>query len=189
MIRYLVILTGGKSSRMGTDKAMLKIGDETFLEHLVNKFSPYFEQVVLSVNQPGKYNHLKLPNREVVDIYSDIGPLGGIYSVLKQLEAEEIFVLSVDMPFASPELALEILNNEPKSDISVIQRENGKNEPLFAKYAKSCLPYIEQMIMKKDYKLNNLFDQVNTSYIYKEETQLEKLANLNTKEEYTKLIH
>ena len=67
----LVILCGGNSVRMGTDKALLPFGDCCLLEYLVHKFKPYFSTIYLSVKYIGDYAHLNLPVTEIADIRSE----------------------------------------------------------------------------------------------------------------------
>lgn len=65
MENALVILCGGNSTRMGTDKALLPFGDTCLIEYLVRKFQPYFSRIYLSVKIKGDYSHLKLPVTEI----------------------------------------------------------------------------------------------------------------------------
>lgn len=188
MERNLVILTGGKSKRMGTDKALLKIGEETFVEHLINEFKSYFDNIVLSVNALGKFDELKLNKKEIVDIYSEIGPIGGIYTALKNMEAKEIFVVSVDMPLAPVQLAIKIIEFNKESDINILKRQDGNMEPLFAKYSRNCLPQMDKMIRSGNYKMHDLLKLVDTCYIDSNENEMQKLINLNTKDDYNTVI-
>ena len=78
----LVILCGGNSVRMGTDKALLPFGDCCLLEYLVHKFKPYFSTIYLSVKYIGDYAHLNLPVTEIADVYGNAGPMSGVFSGL-----------------------------------------------------------------------------------------------------------
>ena len=71
MENALVILCGGDSSRMGSDKALLPFGNCCLVEYLVHKFEPYFSKIYLSVKQKGIYSHLHLNVQEISDIYLD----------------------------------------------------------------------------------------------------------------------
>ena len=83
MENALVILCGGNSTRMGTDKALLPFGDTCLIEYLVRKFQPYFSRIYLSVKIKGDYSHLKLPVTEIPDIYPNQGPMSGIFYVCR----------------------------------------------------------------------------------------------------------
>ena len=91
MENALVILCGGNSTRMGTDKALLPFGDTCLIEYLVRKFQPYFSRIYLSVKIKGDYSHLKLPVTEIPDIYPNQGPMSGIFSGLSMIDEECAF--------------------------------------------------------------------------------------------------
>lgn len=99
MENALVILCGGNSTRMGTDKALLPFGDTCLIEYLVRKFQPYFSRIYLSVKIKGDYSHLKLPVTEIPDIYPNQGPMSGIFSGLSMIDEERAFFMSVDTRF------------------------------------------------------------------------------------------
>ena len=100
----LVILCGGKSTRIGTDKALLPFGDCCLIEYLVRKFQPDFPKIYLSVQQKNDYAHLNLPVTTIGDIYGNAGPLSGIFSALSMISEERAFFISVDTPFVEPAL-------------------------------------------------------------------------------------
>lgn len=117
-----VILAGGKSSRIGRNKAFLKIGNKPFIEILINKLRGLFQKIIISTKQPKEYKHLvtritrtrrgrvqrietnrtnksKLSHIEIIKDRSDIlSSLAGIYSALKKSRTKYIFVIAVDMP-------------------------------------------------------------------------------------------
>ena len=104
----IVILMGGQSRRMGTDKAFVPWIGKTMLEHQIDQLSPLSNNIFLSINETqlekvnGNFNL-------IIDKYSKKGPLGGILSCLEELNRECVFV-PVDMP-NSKELVKELLNN------------------------------------------------------------------------------
>ena len=111
MENALVILCGGNSTRMGTDKALLPFGDTCLIEYLVRKFQPYFSRIYLSVKIKGDYSHLKLPVTEIPDIYPNQGPMSGIFSGLSMIDEECAFFMSVDTPFLEPKTGLALLQS------------------------------------------------------------------------------
>lgn len=197
MFDALVILTGGKSSRMGTDKALLPFGDLTVIENLVSRFSPYFKQIYLSVSQKGLYNHINLSRFcdneiiEIEDIYKDCGCIGGIYSTLCKVNADNIFVISVDMPFVTPETAIGIMEHGKDYEISLLKRENGYIEPAFAKYSRCLVPLMNELILEKKYALKHIIEKAKTKFIDEKSLHMYEpvsfdhiFFNMNTKEKY-----
>ncbi len=187
MKKTLVILAGGKSKRMGTNKSLLKIGDKTLIEHMVNIFKEHFDEILLSVNEKGHFDDLNLGVEEIEDIYKGIGPMGGFYSVFKNTDIEKFFVCAVDTPFVMPSAAIEMMEKSEGVDICALLKEDGKTEPLFAVYNRSCLENIESLIEKKDYKIKELFEKSNVKYIPKYDLN-KSFANLNTREDYEEAL-
>ena len=95
------ILAGGKSSRMGRDKAFLKIGDKTFLENAVEILKPNCEQVKIVLNKSQNHFIEKLPDdiSHIFDIYENRGAVGGIHAALQDCQTEFAVILAVDLPF------------------------------------------------------------------------------------------
>ena len=90
-----VILSGGKSSRMGTDKANLLIGEETFLEHIQKNLAGAGE-VLLSVETETDYPKNEI--RHIADIYKECGPMAGIHAALCSCRYPLLFTAACDMP-------------------------------------------------------------------------------------------
>ena len=100
MKHALIILCGGGSTRMGTDKALLPFGEVSLLEYLVNKYKPHFSHIYLSVKKPGEYTHLSLPVTEIADLYMNAGPMSGVFSGLSMMDEDQAFILPIDTPFS-----------------------------------------------------------------------------------------
>ena len=108
MNHALIILCGGGSTRMGTDKALLPFGKVSLLEYLVNKYKPHFSHIYLSVKKPGEYTHLSLPVTEIADLYMNAGPMSGVFSGLSMMDEDQAFILPIDTPFLEPEVGLQL---------------------------------------------------------------------------------
>ena len=97
-----VIIVGDKSSRMGSNKAFLKLKGKTFIELQIELLREMFDEIFISANTPSEYEYLSLP------IFKDIcpgkGPLGGIYTSLINSSSFHTFMLAWDMPLVRPEL-------------------------------------------------------------------------------------
>lgn len=172
MENALVILCGGDSSRMGSDKALLPFGDCCLIEYLVHKFEPYFSKIYLSVKQKGIYSHLKLNVREISDIYLNAGPLAGVFSTLSMIDEEKAFYISIDTPFVNPKLAATLLERSDSYDICAIERKKEmENEILSAVYSKSCITKLGKCLLLRRYSLQTAQGTCNTLYIPEEELE------------------
>ncbi|MEK7822231.1 MAG: molybdenum cofactor guanylyltransferase [Planctomycetota bacterium] len=187
-----VILAGGKSSRMGQDKAFLKIGNRTIVEYQLQRLSPLFEELLLSTNLPEKFAHLGLET--VQDFIPDRGPLVGIYSSLLKARYSHLFAIACDMPFISPGLITYMKEDCKDYDVTVPETERGL-EPLHAIYSKTCLPVMKGYVDKKDGKgrVIEFFPEVKVRVVTKEEISRipggnEAFLNFNTMEEYQKQV-
>src|SRR3990167_6096420 len=96
------IMAGGKSVRMGRDKAFLKIGALTAVEFQLQRLRPLFEEIILSTNTPEKFTTLDIP--AISDMIPHRGPLGGIYTALSSVKNPYLFAIACDMPCVSPVL-------------------------------------------------------------------------------------
>ncbi|OHB90879.1 MAG: hypothetical protein A3E19_01290 [Planctomycetes bacterium RIFCSPHIGHO2_12_FULL_52_36] len=187
-----VILAGGKSSRMGQDKAFLKIGNRTIVEYQLQRLSPLFEELLLSTNLPEKFAHLGLET--VQDFIPDRGPLVGIYSSLLKARYSHLFAIACDMPFISPGLITYMKEDCKDYDVTVPETERGL-EPLHAIYSKTCLPVMKEYMDKKDGKgrVIEFFPEVKVRVVTREEISSipggnEAFLNFNTMEEYRKQV-
>ncbi len=183
MKNTLVILTGGKSKRMGTDKALLKVGTKTLIEHMVSIFSDHFDEIILSVNESGHFDGLNLSAQEIEDIHKGVGPMGGLHAVFTKTDIEKFFVCAVDTPFVIPSAAIEMTKQSEGYDVCALIKEDGKTEPLFAVYNRSSFEEINKMINEKNYKMRDLFDRLKVKYIPRYDLN-KSFANLNTREDY-----
>ncbi len=181
------ILSGGKSSRMGQDKALLQINSQQFLNKLVKEFKS-FEDLLVSVDKAAKYD--ELPARQIVDQHQDIGPIEGIYQVISHADNEYVFVCAVDMPFVTRELAAYMAEFISSDYDCYCIRDEERVHPLCAIYSKSMLPVIEKLIAAGKYRLVDILNQVRTKYIQLEQScfDVKTVKNINTRDEYRKLL-
>ncbi|RIJ49359.1 molybdenum cofactor guanylyltransferase [Maribellus luteus] len=156
-----IILTGGKSSRMGADKALLELDGKTLLSRAVDLCSKLCDEILISSDAE---KHRVGSHRLVADEVKDCGPMGGIYSCLKESGNEWNFVLSVDAPFVAADF-IEFLKQETSDFDAVVPLHDGKKEPLIAFYRKSILPQIEAKIGEGNYKLHFLLQEINTHFV------------------------
>lgn len=180
-----VILSGGKNTRMNyKTKAFLEFRGNTFIERTLDAISDY-EQKIISCNDVEKYKEFEDMALLVLDKFKEIGPIGGIYSSLKESEFQYSLVIASDMPFLNKEV-LNYLGNYEFNNDALIPIVDGKIQPLCGIYKKDILSVIEKMINKKDYRLKNLLLNIDTKYI--NISDKDNFSNINTVEEYEKLI-
>ena len=138
-----IILAGGKSSRMGSDKSLLKIGNTTFIERTVRLMSALFPTVLISTNSPEQYAFLA--PEMIPDSVQNIGPLAGIYSCLLQSSTDKNFVISCDMPLMKMEM-IQYLIEYPTTAPVTIARADGFVQQLCGVYAKTVISEIQKII-------------------------------------------
>jgi molybdenum cofactor guanylyltransferase len=187
-----IILSGGKSLRMGINKSLLRIGNKFAIEIIVDLMKLIFENNFLSTNTFEEYEFLKLPMVE--DVFKQAGPLGGIHSALLNSKTEKNFIISCDVPLMNREMIKYTINIQTDSKI-VISRAAGYLQPLVGIYHRSLLPEIEKILRitseentKHSHKsLHKLIESVGTEII--DPTPLpfysdELFFNLNNKKDY-----
>ena len=178
-----VIFAGGKSSRMGKDKALLPFGNYTTLsEFQYEKLNTLFSKVYLSA----KENKFDFDCSVITDRYDESSPLVGIISIFETLEVEEVFILSVDAPFVN-QTVIEAMykQDEGNNDVIVAQSPSG-TQPLCGIYKRSILPLAYQQLEKNNHKLHDLLSLVKTLYVPFEEDK--PFSNLNHPEEYREAL-
>lgn len=156
-----IILAGGKSTRMGTDKALLKTGGETLLEKAVNLCRTVCSQILISSNSP---SHEITGLSRIDDEFYDCGPMSGIYSCLRQAENEWCFVISVDSAFVSTGFVSYLISLTEKADAVVPFHDNGK-EPLIALYRKSTVFQFLNQLETGNYKMYFLLERFKTKLV------------------------
>ena len=181
-----VILAGGKSKRMGQDKALLPLAGKSMIEIVIDRMASLFNSVKIIAGRTERYTDFGVP--VLKDAIPDFGPLGGIFTALKETGAEFSFIVGCDMPFINMELVWTICEKRAGTDL-VVPKIKGFFEPLFGIYAKTCLPAIEKLISEKNPRIYDFYDQVNTYFVSSEEVEEcdpEGLSfvNINTYDEY-----
>lgn len=210
------VLAGGGSTRMGQDKALLKLGNKTMIERVVIPLQGIFKNILVVTNEPEKYNMLKNV-KFVGDCVKtkEKSSLIGLYSGLKQSETSHIFAIGCDMPFVNTEFIKYMVNLLKDEDIIVPFCSNGlierttdlpKNkdmaappareyyQPLYAIYGKGCISEFEELLAKGCYRIASIFKNVNTKKITEEEIKrfdsyMLCFKNINTYEEYLQVMH
>ncbi|HOI28238.1 MAG TPA: molybdenum cofactor guanylyltransferase [Melioribacteraceae bacterium] len=138
-----VILSGGKSSRMGVNKSLLLIDNIPLIQIIYERMKKVFSRIIISTNEPELYDFLDAG--KVEDTYKGFGPLGGIHSSLSFSRTERIFVVSADMPFLLPDLFRFLLDVKSEEEIVVPGAEN-RIQFLCGIYGRRLIPIAESIL-------------------------------------------
>ena len=182
------ILASEKSRRMDKNKAFLQIEGLSFIEHTCKEFDS-FGQIYISANNKDSYKDLGFT--VVQDEHHGVGPMEGIYQILKESKYEYNFICSVDMPFLKCEFLEYLISKIDEENDCYVFEDEKRTHPTCAVYSKSLISLIEKLINEKKYCLLEIFDQSNTKYIPYPEGQLDKkmLVNINTQQDYESLCN
>jgi molybdenum cofactor guanylyltransferase len=176
-----IVLAGGKSSRMGTDKSLLIWKGKTLIEHSIDKLKTLCQKVVVSSNQH-QYDFTSCESWP--DIVSQQAPIIGIYSCLKRSETDINLVLSCDMPLISTELLEVLLESSSNHEIVVPLNENGLIEPLCGVYKKTIIPEMEKYISANNLSIIKFIDNVNHKCLPIDSFSTHLFKNINTPEDF-----
>jgi molybdopterin-guanine dinucleotide biosynthesis protein A/molybdopterin converting factor small subunit len=161
-----VVLTGGKSSRMGRPKALLTFDGEPLIVHIVRHLKRVFAETVV-VAAPEQELPL-LPVALVRDQVAYQGPVSGIYRGLKAATKEVCFVTSCDAPFLDLALISHLLSEISDCDV-VVPFWQERFQPLHAVYRRSVAPLLHEQLERGELRPIFLYDKVRTRKVHEDE--------------------
>jgi len=189
-----IVLCGGRSTRMGSPKALLPFGDETMLQRVVRLLGSVVSPLVVVAAPDQSLPDLPAAVSVTRDEREGRGPLEGLRAGLKALPAtvDAAYVTSCDVPLLVPAFALRMIDLMGDADIAVMEID-GFPHPLSAVYRRSTLPHVEKLLAEDRLRPVFLFDAVKTRRVRPEEMisvdpQLLTLRNLNTREDYEQAL-
>ncbi|MEK6645688.1 MAG: molybdenum cofactor guanylyltransferase [Candidatus Firestonebacteria bacterium] len=197
-----IILAGGKSTRINTNKIFLPFANKTMLERRINLLAKIFKNIIVVVNSKmrekeiepivNSFKNKDLHLKVVCDYIKDKGSIGGLYSGLMYSKTLYNFVTACDMPFLNVQLLeyMKKFTKDKKYDAIIPFFQKGY-EPLFAFYSKNCIKPIEKQLEKTNLKITNFFAKIIKKNISLREikqfdTQLLSFFNINTLDNYSK---
>ena len=185
-----VILSGGKNTRMGENKAFLRVGDERLIDRSVRIFRNLFEEVLISTNSPLEY--LDQEATLVTDVYPEKGALGGIFSGLFFASHPRIFVAACDMPYLNIDFIRHMKDCRDDFDIVVPRTPDGL-QPLHAIYSHRCLEPMRRSIERDRLKITSFYKGLRIREILPDaisafDPQGRMFLNVNSKKELA-LLH
>lgn len=181
-----IILAGGKSERMGTDKGLLLFKGKPFISHIYEAMKPIVGNNIIVVSSNAAYDKLKY-NR-IEDLIADKGPIGGLYTALKQSKTKLNLVLSVDVPLITTELLEWLLKNNDESYLMTQLQAHEKASPLIAVYDRALRIPLGELLAGNQLKLSSLVDDINHQTLEVPKKWSAQLQNINTNEDYQKLL-
>ena len=155
-----IVMAGGDSRRMGTDKASLLLDGQTLLQSVITIMQQVFPKVIVSVRQPRA--GIDLP--QVCDEQPDGGPLAGLVASLGQITTPWAFMVACDMPFVVPEV-VELLAGYRLQHQAVVPVVHGHPQPLAAFYAASCLAPLRASLVARQNSLRGVLKQLDVRYV------------------------
>ena len=175
----LIIFAGGKSSRMGRDKALLPFGGfDTLAQYQQERFKGKFKDIYIST----KEDKFDFNYQIIADRYTDSSPLVAIISIFEILDTDRVFILSVDAPFVDTKTINHLISQDTdKADTTIAKSPNG-TEPLCGIYHKSILPKALKQLKQNNHRLNDLLRLSNTTTVQFEDNRV--FTNLNYIDDY-----
>ena len=181
----VAIQSGGKSSRMGTDKAFVLFDGVPMIEVVRAAVAGLGDELILITNKPDDYAHLGLPM--FGDLYPDTGPLGGIYTALSAAAHPHVLVVACDMPWLNRPLLEYMVGLRETADV-VVPRWDKFPEPLHAVYSKACLEPIREKLEAEMFKITAFYGRVKVRFVERAEIERfdpdgRSFVNVNTPDE------
>jgi molybdenum cofactor guanylyltransferase len=157
----IVFLAGGKSKRMGANKAVKPFLGVPLIERLIHRFSALNYPMMIVSNEPEKFEHNGI--QVVTDVEPGHGALGGLLTALSIPETKYVAMIASDMPFANPQLIEMELEMIQQSNADAVVPTNYLGyEPFQAVYNReACVQHVRKYVMDGDRKMINWFDEAN----------------------------
>lgn len=177
-----IILAGGKSTRMGFDKQLLKINEKTLIDTTIDKLKSQFDDFIIVSNKPELY--INSPYKITSDIFVGKGPIGGIHAGLLLSSTKYAYVIACDMPNINLEY-IDFMRGKIKNTKGCITRYENRIEPFNSFYSIELILKIEEYFNGERNDIRGLLEDQDITYISQEEAKVfspnwEMFKNLNT---------
>lgn len=177
-----LILSGGKSSRMGRDKGLLTYHKTSQIAHLTTLLNSYCEQVFISAKRKTDYPDFPV----IADQYSIESPLNGILSALILHQKNAWLIIACDMPFIDAESIEYLIKNRLSGKLATCyQNKLDQTEPLFCIWEPQSLPLLSNFQLKDELSPKKFLNANNSTLIHPLDFKV--LTNVNTLERYKKM--
>ncbi|SES79322.1 molybdenum cofactor guanylyltransferase [Oceanobacillus limi] len=183
-----VVLSGGNSSRMGTNKSLLKLNGKTVIESIIKQLERCSDEIVVSANNNKDYDFLSVPI--INDRFNNKGPLAGMEAALYYIKADYYVIAACDMPFVDSKVYRYLINNIGSHD-AIIPVYQGRIHPVSGVFKRDVLPHIQHLLNRDQLSIRKLFNHINVKFMEEFTTipssQLENhFFNMNKPADYEK---
>ncbi len=180
-----VILSGGKSTRMGTNKAFIEIDGLPIIQRIYDLFKGLFSEVIIVTNEPEPFQSFKAKIH--VDLVPNQGVLGGLYTGIFYASYDHVFCVACDMPFLKRPLIQYLISRIEDYDVVVPRTRDGL-QPLHAIYSKNCLSPIRKTLSEGKFRVTDIYPMVKVNVVQEDEFLAldpfrESFLNVNTPEQ------
>lgn len=183
-----IILAGGKSTRMGTDKGLVLMNDIPMVERVISAVKKAGLSEIIIVSNNTEYKQFGLP--VFPDVIPGKGPLGGIYTGLLKSSTVKNLILSCDVPFINETVLKMLIRNDSKSKVTIIKYEN-RTHNLIGIYDNSLIKDLGEHLISNKLKVGQFIEAHNPNIIdlkvFMPDLDEQILSNVNTMEELKKL--
>lgn len=188
----VIVLAGGRSRRLGQDKALLSWHGRTLIEHLVTQLKELSDDLLVITGPEMRYRDL-LDVPILADEIKERGPMGGLYTGLKRARYDYSLAVACDMPLVSSALVGLLSQGIDERIQAIVPQVRGHRVPTLAIYHKKCLSVIERLLSQGHASLQDLLNFVPTkilseNQLRKVDPSLHSFTNLNTPEDWQKLV-
>jgi len=164
-----IILAGGKSSRLGRNKALQVVGGKSLIQWVIDRVTALSTEIIIATAHGEAIPcSSAVAIKTVADIYPERGPLGGIHAGLMASSSSRAIVVSCDIPFLSVGLLEYMTQICPVFDV-VVPRIEDKIEPLCAVYSRNCLVPLQELLERDERQIRKLFNMVKVKYVAEDE--------------------
>jgi molybdopterin-guanine dinucleotide biosynthesis protein A len=176
-----IILAGGKSKRIGTDKGFLRLNDKPFVQYSIDALKPLVSKLII-VSNNADYDVFGIERME--DKVANAGPVAGIYSGLEASSSEYNLILSCDIPLITSEILQRLIDNIDETHDIIQVVSDGKSMPLIALYKKQVAKTFHNLLQNDERRLRIAVNNCEVKNVVLEEHQLKHTINVNTQTEY-----
>ncbi|MEH6536145.1 MAG: molybdenum cofactor guanylyltransferase [Psychroserpens sp.] len=175
-----IILAGGKSSRMGTDKGLLLLNDKAFVQYSIDALKKLVSEIIIVSDNP---NYDAFGLKRINDITKNAGPVAGICSGLEATSTEYNLILSCDIPLITSDLLKKLIESIDDTSEVIQIESNGKTMPLIALYKKQCKDKFYDFLKNDERRLRIAVKAFKSKNIVLEKENEMFTMNVNTQNE------